>query len=578
VTTEREVRSDSDDAGNDDDAERRVVPTAATTAMATATHGGWGPPALGHGIMAPGAWAMGHGLSSLDPSAWLAPHQQSSDPVVQARAEAARGEELIGQGQYAAALERFRAAVTLAPGEAAYHRGLATAAEKLDRHDLAERHLLEAVRLDPKHAGSHARLARRHRRAGALDRALAHGRIAAELEADDAGFAASLGLTYLESGQPQQAWEAIERLITAGRVDHALAHCYARVAPSIGHEERALAIVERALTAPGLSPSADGKPLLHFSASALLDRLGRYDDAFAHARAGNELVRTVARQHNPPEHSAWVTDKIRYFSRKRLKSLPRASHESARPVFIVGMPRSGTTLVEQILATHPMVHGAGELNALRLIAKGSSMSGWSEGAAYPQCLDGLSLAQANRLAGEYLSAIDALNRDAAFVTDKQPLNYLLLDLVELLFPGCHVIHCVRNALDTCLSNYMTNFEQSNEFKFDLRHLGTYYRDYRRLMEHWKKTLTVPMLEVRYEDVILDTEGQVRRMLEFLGLPWDDRCVRYYEHPRRAGTASEDQVKRPIYTSSINRWKHYEKHLAPLIAALGGSGNTTPPRQ
>jgi hypothetical protein len=211
------------------------------------------------------------------------------------------------------------------------------------------------------------------------------------------------------------------------------------------------------------------------------------------------------------------------------------------------------------------------LEALRLIAKGSSGSDWSEGAAYPECLDGLSLARANKLASKYLGEIELLDAKATYVTDKQPLNFLILDLVEILFPGCHVIHCVRSPLDTCVSNFMTNFEISNEFKFDLGHLGQYHRDYRRLMEHWKKVLTLPLMEVRYEDLVLDTEGQVRRMLEFLGLPWDDRCLKYYENRRGVRTASEDQVRRPIYTSSIGKWKLYEKYLGELIAALGGSG-------
>jgi hypothetical protein len=304
--------------------------------------------------------------------------------------------------------------------------------------------------------------------------------------------------------------------------------------------------------------------------------MGRFDQAFEQARTGNERVRSVSRVHEPAAHAQWVTRKIAYFSRKRIKSLPRATLETRRPVFIVGMPRSGTTLIEQILASHPAVHGAGELQTLRLIAKGSAGSDWSEGEPYPECLDGLSLARANRLAAHYLREVESLaadaNRaDATYITDKQPLNFLILDLVEILFPGCHVIHCIRNPLDTCLSNFITNFEGGNEFKFDLAHLGQYHRDYRRLMDHWKKVLNVPMLDVRYEDLVLDTEGQVRRLLEFLGLPWDERCMKYYENARQVRTASEDQVRRPIYTSAIGRWKHYERHLGELIAALGRSG-------
>lgn len=565
MTGEREVSADSDDPVQRKDSPQPSsgIPHAPLAPQLAGLGMGSG------GIHAPLPW---EGLSSLNASGWLpgaAPEPE--DPAARARQEAARGESLASQGQLGLALEHFLQAASLAPDDLNVHYRLATVADKLGRQELVERHLLEALRIDPKHARVAHDLAFSYRQSGKLPRALEHARNAHEQHPRDPRIAALLGLLLVESGQTRQAWEVIQPLITAGATDRALVNLYARVAPAIGHEESALAALDRAVAVPNQPNTPDGKPLLHFAASALLDGLGRYDEAFTHARLGNELVRTVGRPHDPALHSKWVTDKIRYFSRQRLRALPRATHGSTRPVFIVGMPRSGTTLVEQILACHPAVHGAGELNALRLIAKDSSMAGWSEGAPYPQCLDGLSLAQANRLARQYLSTIaTTAGPDAAFVTDKQPLNFLLLDLVELLFPGCHVIHCVRNAVDTCLSNYTTNFELSNEFKFDLRHLGAYYRDYRRLMEHWKKVLTVPMLEIRYEDLILDTESQVHRLLDFLQLPWDDRCLKPHENTRRAATASEDQVKRPIYTSSINRWKHYEPHLAPLIAALGGS--------
>ncbi|HEY7115496.1 MAG TPA: sulfotransferase, partial [Tepidisphaeraceae bacterium] len=160
---------------------------------------------------------------------------------------------------------------------------------------------------------------------------------------------------------------------------------------------------------------------------------------------------------------------------------------------------------------------------------------------------------------------------ARYVTDKMPANFLFLELVQLLLPGCRVIHCVRAALDTCVSCYLTNFASGNEYKLNLTQLATFYRDYRRLMEHWKRVLDVPMLEVRYEDVIIDTHSQARRMLEFLDLPWDERCLNYYENKRRVKTASEDQVRRPIYTTSIGRWKHYEPYVGELLTALGRTG-------
>jgi hypothetical protein len=198
------------------------------------------------------------------------------------------------------------------------------------------------------------------------------------------------------------------------------------------------------------------------------------------------------------------------------------------------------------------------------------------GLAHPESLGPTSAAEADRAAVQYLSALDAAGGGAGAgaerVVDKQPLNFLVLELVEILFPGCRVIHCVRDPLDTCLSCYMTHFEQANEFKLDLGHLGSYYRDYRRLMDHWKSVLTVPILDLRYEEVVGDLEGQARRLLSFLDLPWDDRCLRFYENRRVVRTASSEQVRRPIYTSSVGRWRHYEKHLGPLLDALGPTGS------
>ncbi len=142
-----------------------------------------------------------------------------------------------------------------------------------------------------------------------------------------------------------------------------------------------------------------------------------------------------------------------------------------------------------------------------------------------------------------------------------------LGLIQLLFPDCHVIHCTRSPLDTCLSCYFTDFADGNEFACDLEHLGLMFRQYQRLMAHWKQVVTIPIHEVRYEDLVLDLEGQSRRMIDFLALPWDDRCLKFYENPRRVYTASKEQVRQPIYLSSIGRWKNYQKHIANLIEAL-----------
>jgi tetratricopeptide (TPR) repeat protein len=488
--------------------------------------------------------------------------------MARARQHAARGAAFLSRGQFNSAVECFREAVELQPQEAEYHVALAGAAAGSGLESLVEKHGVEAARLAPAEPRAYYLLAKSLYRNGQLSRAVEHSARAVALAPDRVECVVLHGTLLFSAGRAREAREAIEPSLAAGSSDRWLAHLFSRMAPALRQEEQALAVVERALRAPGLSADPAGQPLLHFSASSLLDRLGRFDEAFEQARIGNEIVRSAQPGHDAKAHSQWVSKKIDYFTRERVESLPRATNESQRPLFILGMPRSGTTLVEQILACHPAVYAGGEMQSLRLVTKQSADADWAAGEAYPEHLDDLSLGRANRLAARYLAEIDALDRSAAYVTDKQPLNFLIMDMVELLFPRGRVIHCVRGALDTCLSCYMTNFEQFNPFKQDLRDLGAYYRDYQRLTEHWKKVLTVPILEVRYEELVLDTRGQVRRILEFLGLSWDERCMKYYENERPARTASIDQVRKPIYTASIGRWKHYEKHLGPLIAAMG----------
>ena len=487
---------------------------------------------------------------------------------------AASGGDMLRRGQFDAAVEAFQRAVSLQPAVPSYHLGLATAAGAAGRGELVENHARRLMELAPLDAAPHEILAKWYHREGQAERALEHS--AAAIERTPRSAPGHVDLLVLHAGllhaagRIADAADAVDRALATGSTDRWLATLNARLAPGRKQERRALEVLERAMQAPNLPPQPDGKPMLHFAASSLLDKLARFDEAFAQARLGNETLRSAAPPHDPAAHSQWVSRKIRYFTRERMESLPRATNDSRRPLFILGMPRSGTTLVEQMLACHPSVYPGGEMQALRLAAKESSDADWAAGESYPEYFDDLSLGRANGLASQYLAAIDALDKDAAHVTDKQPLNFLILNLVELLFPRGRVILCVRNALDTSVSCYLTNFEQYNPFKFDLAHLGAFYRDYLRLMEHWKKVLSVPILEVRYEDLVLDPRGQLERIHAFLGLPWEEKCMRYYENDRRVRTASVDQVRRPIYTGSVGRWKHYEKHLRPLIDALGTS--------
>ena len=186
---------------------------------------------------------------------------------------------------------------------------------------------------------------------------------------------------------------------------------------------------------------------------------------------------------------------------------------------------------------------------------------------YPQCLLRLTQDTVNTLARGYLERLEMLAPDAARITDKMPHNFLHLGLIARLFPRARVIHCMRNPLDICLSIYFQYFNASHAYSHDLVHTATHYREYERLMAHWRQVLDIPILDVHYEEVVTRPDEMIPKLVEFCGLEWDSACLRFYEKKRFVDTASYDQVRQPLHPKSIGRWKHYDKHLGPLKAAL-----------
>jgi hypothetical protein len=231
------------------------------------------------------------------------------------------------------------------------------------------------------------------------------------------------------------------------------------------------------------------------------------------------------------------------------------------------MPRSGTTLTEQILASHPKVHGAGELTALQRML--NSVAGPDRKLlGYPQMMSALLPQDLATLGRAYVERLAALAQGKPRVVDKMPANFQFAGLVHLMLPNARIIHCRRDPIDVCLSCYSKNFSERKDFAYDLRELGLYYRAYEALMAHWRGLLPPErFIEVDYEAVVDDLEGQARRLVAFCGLDWDEACLDFHQTSRQVRTASVNQVRRPIYRSSLARWKPYEHHLAPLIEAL-----------
>ncbi|MDH3546372.1 MAG: sulfotransferase, partial [Gammaproteobacteria bacterium] len=236
------------------------------------------------------------------------------------------------------------------------------------------------------------------------------------------------------------------------------------------------------------------------------------------------------------------------------------------PIFIVGLPRSGSTLIEQILASHSLAEGTHELPDLpRLIRSINEQR--LRGDSYPEALKHYDADQLAELGQQYIASTRRHRGDAPFFTDKMPNNFASIGLLDLILPNAKIINARRHPLDSCMGSYKQLFYKGQAFTYDLVELGEYYLQYQRMMDYWHEILPGKVLDIHYEQMVMDQEDQTRRLIEHCGLPWEDRCLRFYETDRAVNTASSEQVRQPIYSKSINSWRNFEAHLQPLIEVL-----------
>jgi len=307
---------------------------------------------------------------------------------------------------------------------------------------------------------------------------------------------------------------------------------------------------------------------LHFALGKAHDDAGDYATALRHFSAGARLKRPQFRY---DEQACFdLFDRIReVFDERFFADLPFKGNPSTLPVFIVGMPRSGSTLIEQIVASHPQAHGTGEIKLLYESIE-SVRARSPDLPEYPNLIAAMKPAQFARIARGYLSSVARLAGAAARAVDKLPTNFFHAGSIATLFPNAKIIHTMRNPLDACLSSFTKLYADDEvPYSYDLTELGRFYVKYNDLMQHWRRVLPAgTMLDVRYEQVVANVEAEARKIITFLGLPWDDRCLRFHETNRPVRTVSFAQIRKPIYASSIGRWRAYRAGLEPLIAALG----------
>jgi tetratricopeptide (TPR) repeat protein len=437
------------------------------------------------------------------------------------------------QGDFDAAVARYRLALQLQPGYAEAHNGLGFVLHEQGKFPEALAEYREVLRLKPDFATGYCNLGNIQEELGSIDEATTSFREALRRDPNHAG-AYSLLATMLRGRFPEEDRQAMTRLLARPH----------------------LTLAQRLA--------------LHFGLGHVLDATGSYAEAAEHVQKGNALCQTLwkkqGKAYSPAAHSQWVDELMRVFGAEFFERTRGFGLDSEVPVFIVGVPRSGTTLTEQILASHSQVHGAGELSLAHTGLESLPATLHRDGRAL-DCLAFLDAAASREIGQWHVEQLRERDARAIRVVDKMPDNYLYIGWLCTLFPRARFIHCRRDLRDVGVSCWMTNFRHLR-WAADPDHIAARFHDYQRLMEHWQKVLPVQVLEVDYEETVADLEGVARRLVAWCGLEWEPSCLAFHQTSRPVRTASVAQVRQPLYTRSVARWKHYEGALGRLFEQLG----------
>jgi tetratricopeptide (TPR) repeat protein len=377
-----------------------------------------------------------------------------------------------------------------------------------------------------------------------------------------------VGVAHYMLGQVEEAYRAYERAVALEPRNAASLLNLASCKPFSEGDPRLVALEK--LLEEAKSLSENDQVALHFALGKAFDDLRQPERSFHHLSTGNKLKRSQI-VYDEAETLRQFQRIQAVFAPDLLAKNAGVGDPSTLPIFVVGMPRSGTTLVEQILASHPKMFGAGERVDLDHVVTGLRDASGAR-TDFPEAVTEMTGEALRQAGSRYLDRIRAAAPDIERIVDKMPMNFRFIGLICLALPNARVIHVRRHSVDTCLSCFSLLFTGTHSYAYDLTELGRYFRAYEGLMDHWRKVLPHFMLEVSYENVVEDLEREARRIIDYCGLAWDEGCLRFYETQRPVLTASAAQVRQPIYRHSIGRWRPYSEMLQPLIEALGVEQN------
>jgi len=417
--------------------------------------------------------------------------------------------------------------------------------------------------LQPDYAEAHNNLGNAFNEQGRLDEAIASYRQALTVKPDFAEVHSNLGFIFRQLGKMDDAIAGFRKAI-ALQPDYARAFKGLSMLVKYTEVDDGVHAMEYLFNQKGDISDAD-RINLGFALGKVFEDLGDYDKSFDFILEANLLKRKSYTYSIQKDQNLF--DRIKKTFSPDFFSLHHGSGNHDRtPIFILGMPRSGTTLVEQILASHPQVMGAGELDIL-----GKLTNAICKGAAtphLPECLLDLGRDAFESMGSDYIKKIRKYSNAAEYITDKMPHNFLHVGLIKTILPNAKVIHCMRDPMDNCFSILKTEFTGTHEYAYNMIELGKYYNLYSDLMKHWEEVLPGFMHTLRYEEIVTDQQNQTRSLLDFCGLPWNEACLAFHKTERKVSTASLAQVRQPIYKDSVELWNRYEKQLEPLRKAIG----------
>jgi tetratricopeptide (TPR) repeat protein len=504
--------------------------------------------------------AFAAGLASADRAVTLAP-----DLVA---AHVNRANALIGLRRFGEAEASLRRALELMPGRAATHSELGAVLGELGRFDEAIASHQRAIELQPSNSLLHHDLGRTQFQAQELEASEASFRRALSLDRDLAPAWHWLGNTQLVSGGIEDGLACFRRAVA---IDPDLADAHEALAYSGQRAGEAHLQHLSAFAAESDRPMAP-RIAAGFAVGGFLDNAGRQDEAFSHFEAANALQRQLlaeaGERFDPDALACEISGVIRRCTPALFSAAAGWGNGSGLPVFIVGMPRSGTSLVEQIAATHSQIFGGGERKDIFRIAEAVF------GQNRDRPIEEWDMEVARQLADRHIAHLQRLAGRALRVTDKMPDNILHLGIIAVLFPAARIIFCRRDMRDNCLSCFFQRFGEGTAFAYDLADCARRCLQIERLAEHWRRVLPLSMLTVDYEALVAEPEGESRRLIEFLGLDWEPGCLEFHRTRRPVFSASLWQVRQPVFNHSVGRWRHYVRHLQPLFDVLAPGGSAT----